>query len=84
MAWVCQRCEKKIFAPRANAINFAFKWKYTKTTGELQVDLTNLKNLREDAVVTHLHCPVAEKPGFKQRIKAILKMPEHRDHPLLL
>jgi hypothetical protein len=83
MAWICPRCEKRIFAPREAAIRFVFRWKYTKTTEELVVDLKNLKDIRDDAVVTHLHCPETEKPGFKERIKAMLKMPEHREHPLL-
>jgi len=84
MAWVCPRCEKKIFAPREEAIRFAFLWKYTKKTGELVVDLRNLRDINDKAVVTHLHCPIAEKPGFKERIKAMLQIPEHRDHPLLI
>lgn len=84
MAWQCPRCEKKIFCPREAAIRFAFVWKYTKKTQDLQVDLKNLREIRDGAVVTHMHCPTPEVPGFKERIKGMLEMPEHRDHPLLI
>lgn len=83
MAWVCPRCEKRIFAPREGAVRFAFVWKYKKKTEELTVDLKNLREIKDDSVVTHLHCPEEEKPGFKTRIKAMLNMPDHREHPLL-
>lgn len=83
MAWVCPRCEKRIFAPREAAIRFVFHWKYKKSTEELTMDLKNLRDIKDGSVVTHLHCPEQEKPGFKERIKAMLKMPDHREHPLL-
>lgn len=83
MAWICPRCEKRIYAPRGETISFALHWKYTKKTGELLVDVKNLKDIKEDAVITHMHCPCEEKPGFKTRIKAMLEMPEQREHPLL-
>jgi hypothetical protein len=47
------------------------------------MDLKNLRDIRDGSVVTHLHCPEQEMPGFKERIKAMLKMPDHREHPLL-
>lgn len=84
MAWVCPRCEKKIFAPREAAIRFAFSWKYKKRTEELLIDLKNLKEINDKAVVTHIQCPSPETPGFKDRMKAALQMPSNKDHPLLI
>lgn len=84
MAWVCPRCEKKIFAPRDDAYKYVFSWKYVKKTGDLFVELKNLRVVRPSAVITHMHCPTGEKPGFKSRIRGMLEMPEHRDHPLLI
>jgi hypothetical protein len=83
VAWVCPRCEKKIFEPREEAVRFVFLWKYVKKTEVLSMDLKNLKDVKKGSVITHLHCPSEEKPGFKSRIKAMLNMPEHREHPLL-
>jgi hypothetical protein len=83
VAWVCPRCEKKIFEPREDAVRFVFLWKYVKKTEILSMDLKNLREIRKGAVITHLHCPSSETPGFKERIKSMLNMPEHREHPLL-
>ena len=83
MAWVCPRCEKRIFAPREAAIRYVFQWKYVKKHEELTMDLRNLKDVKDGSVLTHWHCPEPESPGFKSRIKAMLGMPEHREHPLL-
>lgn len=83
MAWVCPRCEKRIFAPREEAIRFAFVWKYTQSRNDLVVDLKNLTDIKNEAVVTHMTCPSPETPGFPSRIKAMLKMPAHREHPLI-
>ena len=83
MAWVCVRCQKRIFEPRKDAIKFAFMWKYIKKHGELFVDLKNLNSIKDKAVITHLECPGTEKPGFKDRMREELKMPSNVDHPLL-
>lgn len=83
MAWICPRCEKRIYAPRGTTISFALQWKYIKKSGELLVDIKNLKDIKDEAVITHMHCPSEEKPGFKMRIKAMLGIPEQREHPLL-
>ena len=83
MAWVCLRCQRKIFAPREEAVRYAFQWKYVKKTGELLMDLKNLTAIKNGAIVTHLHCPAEEKPGFKERMKDVLKMPAQREHPLI-
>lgn len=83
MAWVCPRCEKKIFEPREGAVRFVFLWKYVQKTEILSMDLKNLNDIKKGAVITHLHCPSKETPGFKSRIKSMLKMPDHREHPLL-
>lgn len=83
MAWVCVRCEKRIFEPREDAIRFAFRWKYIKKHGELSVDLKNLRKLSEKAIVTHLECPKQESDGFKDRMRTKLRMPANADHPLL-
>lgn len=83
MAWVCVRCQKRIFEPRRDAIRFAFQWKYIKKHGELVVDLKNLKEIRPRAVITHLECPKGEEPGFKDRMREVLKMPRGAEHPLL-
>ena len=83
MAWTCVRCQKKIFEPRVNAIRFAFQWKYVKKHGELFVDLKNLREISKKAVITHLECPQEEVPGFKDRMRELLKMPNKTEHPLL-
>lgn len=84
MAWVCVRCERKIFAPRESAIRFAMCWKFVKARNELTMDLKNLKDIKDNAVVTHAPCEVPEKDGFKERMKKALQMPEVADHPLLV
>jgi len=83
MAWTCSKCERRIFEPRVAAIRYVFQWKYIKRHEDLTVDLKNLNEVNGDAVITHLHCPAPEVPGFKARMKALLKMPPQRDHPLL-
>ena len=83
MAWVCVRCQKRIFEPREGAIRFAFQWKYVKKHGELVVDLKNLRDIRRKATVTHLECPKDEVDGFKERMRQQLKMPNGAEHPLL-
>ncbi len=84
MAWLCVRCQRKIFAPREQAIRFAMLWKYVKIRNELTMDLKNLKDIKDNATVTHAPCEIPEVEGFKDRMKASLKMPESADHPLLI
>jgi len=84
MAWVCVRCQRKIFSPREKAIRFAMHWKYVKSRNELTMDLKNLKDIKDNAVVTHAPCEAREIDGFKERMKRALKMPEAADHPLLI
>jgi len=83
MAWTCVRCQKRIFEPREKAIRFAFQWKYILKYGELVIDLKNLKSIGRKSTITHLECPRAEEPGFKDRMRKELRMPSTLDHPLL-
>ena len=83
MAWTCVRCGKRIFEPRKKAIRYAFRWKFIKSRGELLLDLKNLKDIRKNAVVTHFHCNKPEVEGFKDRMKAELRMPVNVEHPML-
>jgi hypothetical protein len=59
-------------------------WKYVKIRNELTMDLKNLKDIKDNAVVTHAPCEVPEVEGFRGRMKVALNMPETADHPLLI
>ena len=84
MAWVCVRCEQKIYAPRRDAVRFAVVWKYVKTRNHLTADIKNLKEIKDKAVITHITCDIQDTPGFRDRMKQALRIPEERDHPLLM
>jgi hypothetical protein len=86
MAWVCVRCQKKIYEPRIDASRpkFGMVWKYVKVRHELTCDIKNLKDVKPKQVVTHLHCEDGELEGFKDRMKNALGIPPNRDHPLLI
>lgn len=84
MAWVCPRCEKKIYESREGAIRFAFVWKYVKIRDELTVDLYNINDIKERWTVTHIQCDPDDPDGVKERMRKKLGIPEDRDHPLLV
>jgi len=84
VAWVCVRCERKIYEPRPAAVRFGMLWKYRKKTDGLTVDVINLEKIKRKEVVTHLHCEKPELDGFKDRMRKRLGMPDDRDHPLLI
>lgn len=86
MAWICVRCQKKIYAARIDALRpkFVMCWKYVKVRHELTCDIKNLKDVKDKHVVTHLHCEDGQLDGFKERMKTALGIPGNRDHPLLI
>ena len=86
MAWVCVRCERKIYAPRVDPARpkFAMRWKYVNRRYELTCDVKNLNDIRDKHVITHLHCDDGQNDGYKGRMKSALGIPANRDHPLLI
>lgn len=84
MAWICQRCTKRIFSPREGSYRYAMVWKFIKSRGELTVDFFPLKEIKNEAIVTHVACEMPEIDGFVSRIKSRLGIPKHADHPLLI
>lgn len=86
MAWVCVRCQRKIYAPRidSNKPKFVMCWKYVKLRHELTCDVKNLKDVKDKKVITHLHCDDGENDGYKGRMRLALGIPDNRDHPLLI
>lgn len=84
MAWICQRCTKRIFVPREGSYRYAMVWKFIKKRGELKVDLFRLEDIKSDAVITHVACQGPEIDGFVIRIKSRLGIPKRADHPLLI
>jgi len=84
MAWMCLRCNKRIFAPREHSISFVIEWKYKKTKKILSADIKNLKVIKERATITHVQCKFPEVDGFDDRLRKTLKIPADFDHPLLL
>ena len=84
MAWVCQRCGKRIFKPREKAIKHAMEWRYVKSRRSLTTALRNLQDLKDSAVVTHAVCMLAEREGFDERMKTALGMPVNSMNALLL
>ena len=84
MAWVCIRCQRKIYAPQLKAHRYAMKWRYVKKTEELTIDMANLHKIRDRSTLTHLYCDVPEIDGFKVRMRRALGMSSDRDHPLFL
>ncbi len=84
MAWVCVRCQRKIYSPQKKAKRWGMWWKYVKKTQELTVDMESLHKIRDNATVTHLYCDEPEVEGFTERMKRELGMPADCDHPLLM
>lgn len=80
---MCQRCQKRMFAPRAGTFTFAMEWRYRSSKKELEVEMRRLQDLADDSVVTHIHCESPSVDGFVARMKGRLKMPLKTTHPLL-
>lgn len=80
---MCVKCQKRIFEPREGSVRFAMEWKYKKKTNDLIAEVAKLDKIREEAVVTHLHCPYPEVDGFTMRMRTLLRIPIDADHPLL-
>ena len=83
MAWRCVRCEKNIFAPRDDAFSFAMRWTFSRKYKDVNVDIVNLHDMPDNAVVTHLTCKSPETDGFPSRIRKSLQMPKDAIHPML-
>lgn len=84
MSWRCVRCQKKVYRPRKNAFKYLFVWRYKKKTAELTMDMKKIQDVKQYAVVTHLHCEHPEVEGFAERMKRKLDMPAESEHPLLI
>jgi len=84
MAWICVRCEKRIFRPREFAIKHAMEWRYVKKRRSLTTALRNLHDLKDVSVITHAVCNHDELEGFDERMKTALGMPANVMHALLL
>ncbi len=83
MAWTCQKCLKRIYKPRDTSRIFVLEYKYVRSRGNLSLELENLANVKEKAVIMHLNCDDPEVPGIIARIRAALKIPKNAIHPLL-
>lgn len=55
-----------------------------KVRNELTCDVKNLSDIKNNHVITHLHCDDARPEKYKDRMRTALGIPDNRDHPLLI